>query len=151
MKINIIYKTDFHSGAESKKILKDSVISITEIISNEEKIKFGSLNIIFCGDEFIRKFNKEYLKHDYETDIITFQDTDNAGLTEGELIISIETIKENSKRFKVSYDNELMRVIIHGLMHLSGYNDKSGDEKKIIRKKENYYLKYIKQNAGKNN
>lgn len=151
MKINIIYKTNFHSGKDSKKFLKESIKNISGIVSKEEEIKFGSLNFIFCRDEFIRDYNKEYLKHDYETDIITFHDRDEDGLTEGEMLISIETVRDNSKRFKVSFENELMRVVIHGLMHLCGYNDKSAKEKRIIREKENHYLKHIKENAGKDN
>ncbi len=146
MKISIIYKykKNFLSESGSKKIFKDSIKNITGIIAVSESIDFGLLNIVFCGSDFIRRYNKEYLGHDYETDIITFHDKDENGLTEGELLISINEVDENSKKFKVSFENELMRVIIHGLMHLCGYRDKTLIEKKIMRQRENQYLKILK-------
>ncbi|MEO8209019.1 MAG: rRNA maturation RNase YbeY [bacterium] len=143
MKLNILYKKNFHKESAAKRTFKDSVKKTAGKISDEEEKEIGTLNVIFCGDELIREYNKKFLGHDYETDIITFHDVDENGLMEGELLISVDTVKENSKRFKTDFENELMRVVIHGLMHLCGYDDTTVSEKKIIKKKENYYLKYI--------
>lgn len=116
---------------------------LIKFISKTEKKKFSSVNIILCNDEFIRSLNKEYLKHDYETDIITFHDSNDDGMIEGELLISTDTVKNNSQRYKVSFNNELLRVIIHGVLHLCGYNDITGTERTLMKKKENFYLKII--------
>ncbi|MDQ3018985.1 MAG: rRNA maturation RNase YbeY [Bacteroidota bacterium] len=143
MILNILYKKNFLKKSRSKKIFKDSIKKIAAKITSEEEKDIETLSVIFCSDKFIKEYNKKYLGHDYETDIITFHDIDEKGLTEGELLISVETVEENSKRFKTDFEKELLRVIIHGLMHLCGYNDRTGSEKKIIKKKENYYLKDI--------
>ena len=115
-----------------------------EHISNNEKDVFGNINIIFCSDKFIREYNRKYLNHDFETDIITFYDNDENGYTEGELLISSDTVNSNSERFKTDLYEEFSRVIIHGILHLCGYMDKTKTEKSLMRKKENFYLKYLK-------
>jgi probable rRNA maturation factor len=143
LKISIIYKKEFLPGKESKKNFKDLIKRTAGLISKGEEKKFGSLNLIFCGVEFIKEYNKKYLGHDYETDIITFNDIDDEGLIEGDLLISVDTVKDNSKRYKVGFNNEIMRVVIHGLMHLCGNKDKTIKERKNIKKKENHYLKNI--------
>lgn len=107
----------------------------------------SSINLIFCGDDFIRDYNKKYLNHDYETDIITFHDLNDEGLIEGELLISTETVRKNSARYKESFENELLRVIIHGLLHLCGYSDKSRTDTALMRSKENHFLKIKKKYA----
>ena len=143
MKINYIYK---ETDAEKKIHNKEFKNQITLLISQtekEEKIKFGIINLVFCNDEFIREYNRNYLGHDYETDIITFYDKDGNNKTDGELLISVETVKNNSIRFKSGYKMELCRVIIHGILHLCGYQDKTAKERALMRKKENYYLKLI--------
>ncbi len=126
-----------------KKKIRDSVRQFAKNISKEEKKNFGTVGFVFCDDVFIKEHNRKYLGHDYATDIITFYDTDEEGKTEGELLISVDTVKSNSQRFKTGFENELMRVVVHGLLHLCGYDDSTPAEKKIIRKKENYYLKHI--------
>jgi probable rRNA maturation factor len=143
LKISIIYKKEFLQEKESKKYFKNLIKRTAGLISKGEERKFGSLNLIFCGDEFIRQYNKKYLGHDYETDIITFYDTDEEGLTEGDFLISVDTVIANSKRFKEDFNNEIMRVVIHGLLHLCGFKDKTIKDEKKIREKENYYLKII--------
>lgn len=148
MKINFIYNTEKISVTEKRKINK-GIKELTALVSKEEKFKPENINYIFCEDKFIRKINRNYLGHDYETDILTFFDEDESGITEGELLISLDTVKSNSEYFKTDFRNELNRVAVHGLLHLCGYNDTNFSEKKIIRKKEDYYLnKSI--NAGKN-
>jgi len=101
--------------------------------------KCGNISYIFEDDNQVLNINKQYLNHDYYTDIITFdyveQDTIN-----GDIVISTDRIKENAKNFNTSFDNELHRVIIHGVLHLLGFNDHSEKENKIMRQKENEAL-----------
>jgi len=102
-----------------------------------------SLSFIFCNDAYLHQINIQYLNHDTLTDVITFPySTTNI---EGDIFISIDRIKENANKFKVSFENELHRVIIHGVLHLSGYLDKEEAEKILIRKKENEYLQHLSQ------
>ena len=143
MKINYIYKkTDSEKKIHNKEF-KNQINLLISHTEKEEKVKFGIINLVFCNNEVIREYNRNYLGHDYETDIITFHDKDINNQAEGELLISIETVKSNSVRFKTDYKSELNRVIIHGILHLCGYMDKTAKEKALMRKKENYYLKLI--------
>ena len=111
------------------------------MLESVSDIKITSLSLIYCTDEIIKDYNKKYLGHDYATDIITFHDVNENGETEGELLMSAETIKENAGRFNTEPDVELMRVVIHGVLHLCGYKDKTKKQKVQMRLKENYYLK----------
>ena len=110
-------------------------------VIEKEGAKHESINIIFCDDEFLLRLNKEHLNHDYFTDIITFQYEQDP--IEGELYISIDRVKENASNIKIEYQTELHRVIIHGILHMLGYGDKSEDEKSMIRQKEDYYLQEL--------
>lgn len=114
---------------------------IRETIKSEDS-DYESINIIFCSDEFLLRLNKEHLSHDYFTDIITFQYEQSP--IEGELFISIDRVKENAAERKISFLNELHRVIIHGVLHMIGYGDKSDEEIQAIREKEDFYLAKIK-------
>jgi rRNA maturation RNase YbeY len=107
------------------------------IIQQEQSV--GDINIIFCSDKYLLKINKEHLKHDYYTDIITFNY--NTEKINGDLFISIDRVNENAEKEKVSRETELRRVIIHGVLHLLGFNDKTKKEKLRIREKENESLK----------
>jgi rRNA maturation RNase YbeY len=111
---------------------------IKSALSNE-KARLNQINYIFCSDEYLRELNVQYLRHKTYTDIITFN-YGNKKLLEGDIFISIDRIKENAKKFDVAFENELRRVIIHGVLHLIGYNDKSSDQKSLMRKKEDLYL-----------
>ena len=102
----------------------------------------GDLNVIFCSDEYLKEINIKYLNHDYYTDIITF-DYSEKNLIGGDLFISTDRIKENSSKNKVKFIVELYRVIIHGVLHLCGFNDKTSAEKKKIRGKEDHFLSLI--------
>ena len=104
--------------------------------------KTGEISIIFCSDDYLLDINKKYLNHDYFTDIITFNYNENNTII-GDLFISIDRVKENAKELKVDFNNELYRVIIHGVLHLCGYNDKTQDQQKEIRTKEDEYLALI--------
>lgn len=102
----------------------------------------GDLTFILCSDKYLLKINIEYLQHDYFTDIITFNYVDGK-LISGDLFISIERVKENSEEFNTSLYKELYRVIFHGVLHLIGYNDKTVDEKNVMREKEDLYLSEV--------
>lgn len=106
---------------------------ITTIVNNEA-LKTGDINIIFCSDEYLLQVNKQYLDHDYYTDIITFNY--NTDKVSGDLFISIDRVAENAEKQNVPRGTEMQRVIIHGVLHLLGYNDKSPEEEKVIRQKE---------------
>ena len=98
------------------------------------------INYIFTSDTYLLSINEEYLKHNTLTDIITFNQSTDQNLIEADIFISIERIKENSKKLNIPFKEELHRVMIHGVLHLLGFNDKSDPEKKEMRKKENHYL-----------
>ena len=99
----------------------------------------GRISIVLTSDEKLLNLNKEFLGKDTLTDIITFEYSEQ-GKIEGDLFISVERVVENAKKYKVSYWEELMRVFVHGVLHLLGYNDKRRDEKSEMTEKENYYL-----------
>ncbi len=103
-------------------------------IVEQEGQKTGDINIIFCSDEYLLEVNKQYLNHDYYTDIITFNY--NTEKVNGDLFISIDRVAENAEKQNVPRGTEMQRVIIHGVLHLLGYNDKSPKEEKEIREKE---------------
>ena len=110
--------------------------------SKKMKKKIESISFIFCSDEYLQKLNIKYLKHEDLTDVITFEYNER-GLILGDIFISSERVKENSKKYKVSFKEELARVMIHGLLPLMGYKDKKKNETLIMRRLEN---KFIKEN-----
>jgi rRNA maturation RNase YbeY len=114
---------------------------IQRLIDMENK-KAGNISFIFCSDDFLLDMNKKHLSHDYYTDVITFDYTENR-IVSGDIFISIERVKENADKFGVSFVQELSRVMFHGVLHICGYGDKSEDEERIMREKENYYLKTL--------
>lgn len=111
---------------------------IRAAISEEEKIP-GDLSFVFCSDSYLLEINKQYLQHDYFTDIITF-DYVNEGLISGDILISVDRVRENSQQYRVEFGQELNRIMIHGVLHLCGYKDKLTKEKEIMTQKEDYYL-----------
>jgi len=114
---------------------------ISEIIKKHD-FNVGSITIIFCSDEFILKTNREFLGHDYYTDIITFDYCENRNVS-GDLLISIDTVKSNSQEYKTDFFDELHRVIIHGVLHLIGFDDKTPELRSIIREEENKALQIL--------
>ena len=134
--ITFNYETDFKIQDEDK-----TSQWVIECIENEE-FEQGELNYIFCDDEYLHKINVEFLQHDTLTDIISFDYT-MGKLVSGDIFISVERVKENASQFKVPFEEELHRVIIHGVLHYMGYKDKTDDEKQIMRDKENTCLKTL--------
>lgn len=113
-------------------------------VAESEIKKLGSINIIFCSDNYILDINQKYLHHDYFTDIITFDYCEGQVLS-GDLFISVDSVKENSITYKTEFSQELLRVIVHGILHLIGYDDHTPDEQTQMRAKENYYLSFREQ------
>ena len=111
---------------------------IKQVVTIEEK-RAGDINFIFCSDKYLLSINREYLKHDYYTDVITFDYSDEDNLS-GDIFISVDTVRENSKIYLSLFDEELNRVVIHGVLHLCGYNDKTDVEIRHMRFLENKYL-----------
>ena len=106
--------------------------------------KVGDVSYIFCSDEKILAVNKEYLQHDYYTDIISFDYTEGQVIS-GDLFISLDTVKSNAEQFNVDYNEELHRIIIHGILHLCGINDKAPGEREVMTQKENEALLLLTQ------
>ena len=107
---------------------------ISRVIASENK-KEGEINYIFCDDDFILDINQKYLDHDYYTDIISF-DYSVGNELHGDIFISVDRVRENAEDFNVSFDDELRRVIIHGVLHYCGYKDKSEEDERMMRVKE---------------
>ncbi len=132
--INFHYELDF-------KLVNESHYSdwILYVIESENK-ESGELNYIFCDDEYLFNINNEYLNHDTYTDIISF-DYSEGNLLQGDVFISIDRVRENATLFETIFDEELKRVMIHGVLHYCGYKDKDKDAAKLMREKENEKIK----------
>lgn len=111
---------------------------LEEIILSEKK-KLGEINYIFCNDEYLLKVNQDYLQHDYYTDIITFDYVKGRTIS-GEIFVSLQRISDNASTLSKDYEEELRRVLAHGILHLSGYKDKLEEEEQLMRSKEDFYL-----------
>lgn len=108
-------------------------------ILTRENLELGELSFVFCSDDFLREINQKYLAHDTLTDIITF-DYREGNRISGEIYISTDRVEENAKDFSVSFQDELHRVMIHGVLHICGYNDSTDAEKELMRIKEDWAL-----------
>ena len=118
---------------------EENVSSWLSLCISKEGLKEGEINYIFCADDYLMKINLKYLKHNTLTDVIGFDYT-MGKLISGDIFISIDRILENSKDFGVSFNDELHRVMIHGLLHFCGYKDKKTEDQTTMRSKEDYYL-----------
>jgi probable rRNA maturation factor len=112
------------------------VFSWIKVVAKKEKRTIKEINYIFCTDEYLLQLNQSFLNHKTLTDIITFDNSEGKKALEGEIYISIERVQENSLKFKTDFEDELHRVMIHGVLHLIGYKDKKPSEKALMRKKE---------------
>lgn len=140
-KINFFYQDvvfDFRNRNRLKLFLEKMVRKEGRLVRN--------MNVVFCSDDALLEINRQFLNHDYYTDIITFPLSKIDEPVDAELYISIDRIRENAKTAGISFKNELHRVIFHGCLHLVGYNDKSSQQIKTIRERENKYLRlYFEQ------
>jgi probable rRNA maturation factor len=127
--INFNYETDFTLDNE------EAIAAwLTNVITSENK-KEGEINYIFCDDEYLHKINLEYLNHDTLTDIISFDYTMGNEIS-GDIFVSVERVKDNANDFNVAFDEELKRVLVHGVLHYCGYKDKGEAEEQLMRSKE---------------
>ena len=122
---------------------KNSIGHWLNQIIETEGYELGFISISFCSDKHLLKMNKSVLQHDYFTDIITFQLNEENEAIEGDIYISIDRVKDNAKTLKIRWENELKRVLVHGILHLCGYKDKTKKESELMRKKENEYLSLL--------
>jgi probable rRNA maturation factor len=134
------YNADIKSELENKPLIK----SLLESLFKTEGKKLKKITYVFCSDEYLLTLNQNYLNHKTLTDVITFPLSEITKPLVGEIYISIERVKENAKLFHTQYQNELLRVMIHGALHLCGYSDKKKFEVKTMRQKENFYLNEFK-------
>lgn len=109
-------------------------------VAESEGFKMRNLNYIFCSDEYLHKINLEYLDHDTYTDIITFDNSEEEEDIEGDIFVSIERVKDNSQELKTEFLDEFKRVLVHGLLHLCGYDDHSGEDEAQMRELESKYI-----------
>ena len=128
-----------HNNTGSTEINESCARETADWICLELKLPILSLDIIFIDDESLRALHKKYLNDNSLTDIITFNLGDDSNL-EGEIYISLDRAQKNADDYQVSLSNEIMRLIIHGCLHLAGYDDKSNEQREIMKKKEDYYL-----------
>jgi probable rRNA maturation factor len=134
-KINF-YTEDVDFTLKDKGLTRDWI----KVVVEKENFRLKELNYIFCSDEYLLKVNQEYLDHDTYTDIITFDNSEEEKTVEGDIFVSIERIKENASKYKTPFHHEMNRVLIHGVLHLLGYKDKSEKETALMRNKEDTYL-----------
>ncbi len=136
----ITYQTD---GVEMPEIKKREITEWVKAVAATYGKRVGEIAYIFCSDERILEVNRGYLKHDYYTDIITFDYCEGKKIA-GDLFISLDTVKTNAEQFEAIYETELHRVIIHGILHLCGINDKGPGEREIMEAEENKALELLK-------
>jgi rRNA maturation RNase YbeY len=122
-----------------KEKLKQWILKMTR----KEGATISNINFIFCTDVYLRMINKKYLGHDYFTDIVTFDNSFIEKLTDGDIFISVDRVKANSITYQTSFNDELHRVMAHGVLHLLGYGDKNDKERKEMRKREESWLKNL--------
>lgn len=134
--MSINFYTEDISGLQLAKV---NLRSWIRSAIKEESKKAGDLNFIFCSDEYLLRINQQYLDHDYYTDIITFDYVTGVTVS-GDIFISVDRVKENAGLYRVTFEDELNRIIIHGVLHLLGYRDKETEHKALMTEKEDYYL-----------
>jgi probable rRNA maturation factor len=134
VQFHFIQKAGFTNRTLVKEVVKE--------LFKKERKRLAQLTYIFCSDGYLLQINKEYLQHNYYTDIITFDLSEDNNQVSGEVYISLDRVKDNAKTYKVSFQKELLRVIFHGALHLCGYRDKSEKELMVMRKAEDKYLQY---------
>ncbi|MDR6564436.1 MULTISPECIES: rRNA maturation RNase YbeY [unclassified Arcicella] len=132
----VFFNEDIDFKFSQKNQLKAWLKKVAEL----EGFKVGDLNYIFCSDEYLHKINVEYLDHDTYTDIITFDNSEEEEMIEGDIFVSIERVKENSQELKTEFLDEFKRVLVHGLLHLCGYDDHSDEDEAQMREIESKYI-----------
>lgn len=121
----------------------NKIINWVQEIINQHQQSLEEINYIFCSDSYLLNINQEYLNHDTFTDIVTFNNSEEANKIESDIFISIDRIKENANSYNKSFEHELYRVMIHGVLHLLGFDDKTEEEKSVMREKEEACLSLL--------
>lgn len=137
-----------HYFSEEVDFSLKSKTSITQWINDiiiSEGFQLGEINYIFCSDNYLLNINQEYLNHDTYTDIITFDNSLERGVIESDIYISVERVRENATELRLPFETELQRVMIHGVLHLLGWGDKSPDDKMRMREKEDACLSLLRK------
>ncbi|MCR9249042.1 MAG: rRNA maturation RNase YbeY [bacterium] len=119
------------------------IINWVQQIINQHQQSLEEINYIFCSDSYLLNINQEYLNHDTFTDIVTFNNSEESNKIESDIFISIDRIKENANSYNKSFEHELYRVMIHGVLHLLGFDDKTEEEKSVMREKEEACLSLL--------
>ena len=144
-------KIFFHSAdkAPTQLLQKTKLKLQIEQLFIKEQVVLDSLSYVFCSDEYLLKINREFLNHDFYTDIITFDLSETQVGVIGEIYISLDRVKENAAGLGISFSEELLRVLFHGALHLCGYRDKKKAEIMEMRKKEEQYLRLYQKQSSK--
>ena len=140
------YEQDVKSGLKGKRKLSDFLDKL--MFKHLKRMKKIRLSYIFCTDDYLLQMNRQYLKHNTLTDIITFNLSESPDALSGEIYISVERVKENAEKYGFTYSDELHRVLFHGALHLCGFNDKKEADQIIMRKKENDCLRNYKKESA---
>lgn len=135
-------KISFQSVGTFSLKTETAVTKCVKALVKQELREIGDITFVFCDDNYLHKINLEFLDHDTYTDIITF-DYSVGNEVISEIYISIDRVEENAKKYSQTFENEIHRVMIHGVLHLCGYNDKLAEDKQIMRDKENHYLSLL--------
>jgi len=134
------FNEDIDFAVSNPQLISEWVSSI--ISSHHHRLE--EINYIFCSDEYLLRINRHHLNHDYYTDIITFDNSEDDQTIESDIFISIDRVKENAEKQRTSFEEELNRVMVHGVLHLLGFEDKTAEEKKMMREKEDACLSLLK-------
>jgi len=132
----------FNEDVPLPKLKKRKLISWIKNVIQSEGMKVGEISFIFCSDNYLLEVNKKYLDHDYFTDIITFDYVEGI-VIQGDIFISVDRVKENSVTFKTRFEDEIHRILVHGILHLLGYKDKLKKDKSLMTSKEDLYLNVL--------
>jgi rRNA maturation RNase YbeY len=132
-----LHSADKLANIKHKPLVKALIVELFK----EEGTALEQLSYIFCSDTYLLQINQQFLNHNTLTDVITFPFSEKGEPVYGEVYLSVDRIKENAKTFRVEYQNELLRVMVHGALHLCGYTDKTKSRKAQMREREDYYLK----------
>lgn len=134
VQFHFLLPVSFTQRTLAKEVIRD--------LFKKEKTRLEQLQYIFCSDEYLLEINKQHLNHNYYTDIITFDLSETPDAVTGEIYISIDRVRDNAHTYKVSFKQELLRVIFHGALHLCGHKDKTEKDQALMRKAEDRYLQY---------
>lgn len=136
--------TPFELQPEKTRLVQEWLLAVIQL----EGFVLNNLNYIFCSDDYLLQMNQQYLDHDTYTDVITFDNSEIDSEIEGDIFISIDRVKENAAAFQKDTDNELCRVMVHGLLHLCGYSDKTSTDMNMMRQKEDEHLDVLQDSKS---